>query len=132
MRASRNLIVAGMLFLTGLFLTATACASLIQPTRVPTLAPPTATLAPTQTAIPLYQQVQLQTAPWQESGKPFNYSIKADVPVLVGSQDPRVQNFNTEMKAAADEAIATFKQNVANLAPTPNSTMSTFEMHYNV
>jgi hypothetical protein len=132
MRASRNLITAGMLFLTGLFLTATACATLIQPRRVPTLAPPTATLAPTQTATPLYEQVQLQAAPRQESGTSLNYSIKADVPVLVGSQDPRVQNFNVQMKAVADEAIATFKQNVANLPPNPSSTMSTFEMHYNV
>jgi hypothetical protein len=121
-----------MLFLTGLFLTAVACASLIQPRRVPTQVLPTATAAPTETAAPLYEQVTLQTRPWQESGTPFAYSIQADVPVLVGSQDPRVQTFNVEMKAVVDDAIATFKQNLAGLAPNPSSTISTFELHYNV
>ena len=83
MQPSRNPFTAGVLFLTGLLLTATACAGMIQPTRVPTKAPPTATAGPTETALPLYQQVELQTAPWQDSGTPFDYSIKADVPVLV-------------------------------------------------
>lgn len=132
MRPSRNRIAAGMFFLTGLFITAVACASLIQPTRVPTAVPPTATTAPTETAVPLYQQVTLESAPWTDSGTPFDYTIKADVPVLVGSQDPRVQNFNVEMKAVVNDAVATFKQNLAELTPTPNSTTSTFELHYSV
>ncbi len=132
MRASWNAAIAGVLVMTGVFLTVMACATLIQPTRVPTLAPPTATALPTSTTTPLYEQVTLQTSPWQETGTPFDYTIAADVPMLAGSSDPRVQNFNVEMKAVVDDAIATFKQNLSGLVPTPNSTVSTFEMHYNV
>jgi hypothetical protein len=121
-----------MLVMTGVFVTVMACATLIQPRRVPSLAPPTPTAPPTSTAMPLFEQVAMQTTAWQETGTPFDYSIAADVPVLVGSKDPRVQNFNVEMKAVVDDAIATFKQNLAGLVPTPNSTTSTFEMHYNV
>ncbi len=132
MRASANAALAGVLVMTGIFLTVMACASLLQPTRVPTLAPPTPTAPPTSTATPLYEQVTLKTSPWQETGTPFAYTISADVPVLTGSNDPRVQNFNVETKAVVDDAIATFKQNLSQLVPTPNSTTSTFELHYNV
>ncbi len=132
MRTSRNLVIASLLVMTGTFLTVMACATLIQPTRIPTLAPPTPTILPTSTATPLYEQVILQTTPWKETGTPFDYTITADVPMLTGSTDPRVQNFNAEMKAKVDDAIATFKQNLAGLVPTPNSTTSTFELHYSV
>jgi hypothetical protein len=128
----RSSFAAGVLFLTGLFLTITACASLIQPARVPTLAPTTAAAAPTETAVPLYEQVELQTTPYQEDKTASGYTIKAELPVLAGSQDPRVNNFNVEMRAVLDEAVATFKQNLAELTPTPNATTSTFEMRYNV
>ncbi|MGE5072817.1 MAG: RsiV family protein [Anaerolineae bacterium] len=134
MPGSRSFITAGVLFITGLLLTATACASLFGavPTRVPTVVPPTMTAMPTETALPLYQQVVLQSAPYQEQGEPFGYTVKAQVPVLVGSQDPRVSNFNAEMKALVDNTIAAFKQNLANLPLTPESTASTFDLHYNV
>src|SRR5512133_1981332 len=120
MPGSRSFITAGVLFITGLFLTATACAGLFGavPTRVPTVVPPTLTPVPTETALPLSQQVVLQPSPYAEQGQPFGYTIKAQVPTLVGSQDPRVANFNAEMKAVVDAAIAVFKQNLANLPPT--------------
>lgn len=132
MQPTRHVALAGSLFFTGLFITALACASLIGPTPAPTASPAPAASEPTETAIPLYQQVALQTTPWQESGTPFEYSIKADIPVLVGSRDPRVQNFNVEMKAVVDDAIATFKQNLSGLMPAPDSPPSTFEMHYSL
>jgi hypothetical protein len=132
MQASRNAAIAGVLVMTGIFLTVTACATLIQPTRVPSLVPPTVPAPPTSTTTPLYEQVTLQTTPWQETGTPFDYTIQADVPMLAGSSDPRVQNFNVEMRAVVDDAVAMFKQNLAGLTPTPNSTVSTFELHYSV
>jgi uncharacterized protein DUF3298 len=134
MPASRSFMTAGVLFFTGLLLTATACASLVGavPTRVPTVVPRTATAAPTETALPLSQQVVIEASPYEEQGEPFGYTIHAQVPVLVGSQDPRVSAFNAEMKSLVDGTIATFKQNLANLPPTPNSTASTFDLHYNV
>ncbi len=132
MRASRNLVIASLLLMTGTFMTVMACATLLQPMRVPTLVPPTDAPPPTSTVTPLYEQVTLKTSAWQDTGTPFDYTIKADVPVLTGSTDPRVKNFNVEMRAVVDDAIATFKENLAGLVPTPNSTVSTFEMHYSV
>ncbi len=134
MPSTRNRMMAGLLFLTGLFLTTVACATLFgaEPSQVPTPVPPTSSPAPTETAVPLYQQVVLNAASWQEQGQPFSYSITAETPVLVGSTDPRVQAFNAAMKAVVNQAVATFKQNVSNIPLGPNSTSSTFQLRYNV
>ncbi len=135
MAASRNIITAGVLFVSGILLTAMACTSLfgISPSRVPTIAPPSATPAPTDTAIPLYQQVALNSVPWHDDDtQAIGYTIAAQVPTLVGSSDPRVLAFNAEMKTIVDAAVATFKQNAANIPLTPASTESTFDLHYNL
>jgi hypothetical protein len=123
---------AGALFITGLFLTTMACVSLfsVAPSSVPPKAP-TSTARPTETSVPLYQQVVLQTSSLEEHGQPYGYAVTAQRPVLVGSQDPRVHNFNTEMKAIVDNAVAGFKQNLADLPAMPDSTASTFDLHYN-
>ncbi len=134
MPATRNILTAGVLFVSGLLLTTMACASLLGalPTRVPTVPAPSPTAGPTNTAIPLYQQVALRSEPWQGDGQATGYTITAQVPVLVGSSDPRVLAFNAEMKTIVEAAIATFKQNVANIPLTPNSTASTFDLRYNL
>lgn len=134
MHAKRNPRMAGILFVSGLFLTAIACAGLFgaSPGAAPATLAPTATAAPTETAIPLYQQVALNGSPWQEQGQPFGYTISAETPVLVGSNDPRVQAFNVEMKSIVEAAVATFKQNLANIPPSPDSTASTFQLRYNL
>jgi hypothetical protein len=126
--------MAGALFLTGLFLTGIACASLFgaTPSRVPTRVIPTPTALSTSTAAPLYQQVRLESTPWQEQGQPFGYRISAQVPVLVGSQDSRVQAFNAEMSAIVNKAAADFKQKLGSLPATPDSTASTFDLRYNL
>ncbi len=134
MPLTRNRMTAGLLFLTGLFLTTIACASLFGavPGAVSNPLAPTPTLAATQTAVPLYQQVVLDAASWQEQGQPFGYSIRAETPFLVGSNDPRVQAFNAAMKAIVDDAVATFKQNLSNIPLGPDSTSSTFQLRYSV
>ena len=134
MPSTRNMFVAGLLFVTGLFLTTMTCASLVRevPSAVPTTPPPTRTPAPTETATPLYQQVVLHSTSWQEQGQPFAYTIQAETPILVGSTDPRVQAFNAAVKAVVDSAVAEFKRNLSNIPPTPDSTASTFQLRYNL
>lgn len=134
MPSTRNMMMAGLLFITGLFLTTIACAGLFSalPAVAPATVLPTHTPAPTETAVPLYQQVVLDASSWQEQGQQFGYTIKAETPVLVGSQDPRVQAFNAAMKTVVDDAVAAFKQNLGNLTPTPSSTSSTFALKYNL
>jgi hypothetical protein len=126
--------VASILFLTGLFLTGVACAGLLEagPGQVAARATSTKAALPTDTAAPLYQQVRLDSAPWQEQGQPFGYRITAQVPVLVGSQDPRVQVFNEHMAAIVKMAVADFKQKLGNLPATPDSSASTFDLRYNL
>jgi hypothetical protein len=130
----RTSFLAGLLFIIGLTLTSLACASLFStvPGVVPTIAPPTPTAPPTNTALPLYEQVAVQTISMEDQGQSSAYTITAQFPKLVGSDDPRVQSFNADMKAMVDVAIAVFKQNLAALTPTPNSVASTFDLRYNV
>lgn len=130
----RTMMTAGALFVIGLLLTAIACADLFTPapSPVPTLIPPSATVLPTETAIPLYQQVKLSSSAWQEQGQLFAYKITAQTPILVGSDDPRVKTFNAEMAAIVNKAAADFKQNLANIPPSPDSTASTFDLRYNL
>ena len=132
MPSSRNMITAGLLFLTGLFLTTMACASLLGATAARSTIPAAATARPTDTAVPLYQQVAMSTAALQEQDQSSSYTINAQIPVLIGSRDPRVQAFNAEMKNAVDIAVAAFEQNLSNITPTPNSTSSYFQLRYSV
>ncbi len=134
MPSTRNMLTAGVLFVSGLLLTTMACVSLfgVASTSAPTAVPPTVTVAPTETAIPLYQQVVLNAAPWAEQGQPFGYTISAETPLLVGSSDPRVEAFNAAMKAIVDNAVAAFKQNVSNIPLNPDSTASTFQQRFNL
>ncbi len=134
MSKARTHRIAGVLFLTGLFLTGIACASLLGavPSQVATPVDPMATALPTETAASLYQQVRLDSVPWVEQGQPFGYRITAQVPVLIGSQDPRVTAFNEEMSAIVNKAADDFKQSLGNLPATPDSTASTFDLRYNL
>ena len=130
----RSLFTAGLLFISGLFFTAAACGALLNPlpARIPTPIPSLPSSIPTQTSIPLYQQVSLNSVPFTEQGQPYSYTISAQTPRLVGSSDPRVQRFNDEVFALAQQAIAEFKTNLAALQPTPDSTASTFDLKYNL
>ncbi len=134
MPSTRNMMMDGLLFLVGLALTTVACVSLLgaAPSAVPTAGPPSPTARPTETAMPLYQQVAISATNTREEGQPQAYTINAESPVLVGSEDPRVKAFNEEVKSLVDNAITAFKQNVATIPASPYSTVSTFELKYNV
>lgn len=134
MPTHRHARTAGLLFVTGLFLTAIACANLFGTLSgtIPPIAPPSATPRPTATAIPLYQEVQLNSLLRQEHGQIPGYTVNSQTPVLTGSADRRVQAFNASMKTVVDNAVAAFKQNVATLPPSPDSTSSSFQLDYHV
>ena len=134
MPSTRNMLTAGLLFITGVFLTTIACVSLFgaAPRDLPTRVPPTASPAPTETALPLYQQVVLNSSGGEQQGQAPSYTINTQKPVLVGSNDPRVETFNAAMKAVVDDAVAAFKQNLANIPPSPNSTTSYLQLRYNL
>jgi hypothetical protein len=136
MLQSRTFMRAGVLFITGLFLTATACGSLfgVAPRPAPTLVSPTATAMTieTEVAAPLFQQVRLSSSPWMEEGQLPGYKIAAQTPVLLGSDDPRVTAFNSEMAGIVRDAAADFKSKLAELLPAPNSTASTFDLRFNL
>ena len=134
MQKAPNLFAAAILFVSGLFFITIACGALSAPLpgHTSTALPLAPTVPPTQTSIPLYQQVALQSVPFEEQGQPFGYTITAQTPELVGSSDPRLKSFNDEMNAVVQQFIADFKTNLAQLQPTPVSAASTFDLKYNL
>jgi len=103
----------------------------IPATLTPNL-PPTETSLPTQTAVPLYQQVALTSVAYNETGENPAYSLKAQTPSLQGSEDARVTNFNNEMNQLTQEEIAKFKDNVRVTHPVAGSPGSAFDQSYEV
>jgi len=97
-----------------------------------TLPPATQTSLPTSTAMPLYLSVSLGTMPLKEEGSSPKYSIDAQVPVLKGSDDPRVNQFNDEMALLIQQEIGVFKDNVRELAPVPGSNGSSLTAKYSL
>ncbi len=106
------------------------------PTPVPVTAtlnlPPTQTSQPTQTSIPLYQLVSLTSVSRNEAGQAPGsvYTVKAQIPVLQGRDDPRVTNFNNEMTLLTQEEVAKFKDNAAEVRVPPGSSGSSYDQQY--
>ena len=104
-----------------------------QPTAtVTTNLPPTQTSLPTQTPVPLDQLVTLSSLSRNETGAAPApaYTLKAQNPVLQGSDDGRVTNFNNEMTLLTQEEIAKFKDNVAETRPLPGSPGSSYDQQF--
>jgi len=94
--------------------------------------PPTQTSLPAETPVPLYQLVTITSLTRNETS-PANapaYTVKAQIPVLQGSSDARVTNFNDEMGLLTQEGIAKFKDNVAQTRPLPGSSGSSYDQQY--
>lgn len=87
-------------------------------------------LTPTFTPIPVYTVVSLVSNMTEETGKFPDYTIQALTPFFQGSEDPRVTNFNNEMKLLTLEEIAAFRDNIAQVQPLPDSTGSFFDQQY--
>jgi hypothetical protein len=104
------------------------------PTALPATATasvlPTETSLPTQTPVPLYQLVTLGSIPRHETSESPIYTLDAQIPVLQGSDDPRVINFNNEMTQLTQEEIANFKENARMVQPVPGSVGSFIDQRY--
>ena len=102
---------------------------------------PTFTPIPTTTSVPptatptvlISQQVSTTSIPIDEtdpgSGYP-PYTIKAQIPQLTGSGDPRVLAFNQLVNDRLTNEINTWRQNFEQLLLTPNSTGSSLDVRY--
>lgn len=120
-----------------------ACSLLGTPT--PETSAPLESIAPTFTPIPsltpeaqtapaaLSSGLTIQSSPVEEAGTEPPYTIKAQVPYLQGSDDIRVQNFNTYLKQIVQNEIDGFKTNTLAYASTPPiANGSTLEIQYTV
>jgi len=136
-------IMAAILLLTTLIacnLLSQAPATPFIPTDTPTPAAKpteTPTLPPTQTPLPLYQAVTLGENTVEDSGKAPDFTLKVVTPVLhpnnlgaSGSSDPRVEKFNQLVAARVQQAVETFKKDLANQPATPISAGSYFSLNY--
>ncbi len=70
-------------------------------------AAPLPTITPTQS--PLYKRVILTPAAGHEEGQQPNYTIDTQTPLLVGSDDRRMEDFNELMKSIVQEEVDEFK-----------------------
>jgi hypothetical protein len=96
------------------------------------IVPPTLTSQPTQTSAPLYLLVTLSSTSRKETGiapGPL-YTLNAQIPVLQGSSDPRVTNFNDEMALLTQEEVAKFKDNAAEVRVPTGSSGSSYDQVY--
>jgi hypothetical protein len=118
------------LFLSVVLLLATLACSLTG-TSAPETSAPLESIAPTFTPIPTFTPeaqtgaaslssgLTMQSSPVEEAGTEPPYTIKAQVPYLQGSDDARVQNFNTYLKQLVQNEIDGFKTNTLAYATTP-------------
>jgi hypothetical protein len=87
-------------------------------------------LLSTQAPLPLYQAVTLSGNTLEESGKAPDYTLKAVTPVLQGSRDLRVENFNQLVAARAEKSVDQFKQDLSMASVTPIAAGSFFSLNY--
>ncbi|MCX6082751.1 MAG: RsiV family protein [Chloroflexi bacterium] len=97
-----------------------------------TLASPAqlATVAPAPTELPLYQQVRLVTTVSSQTGKAPDYTFKTQVPVMEGSSDPRVEQFNKGVTELVQRAVDQFRNDMSMQSAIPISAGSYFDLSY--
>lgn len=114
-------------------ISATAPVVIVEPTFTPI---PTLTLAPPTLPPPtpmLSQTVSIQPSPFSETGNAPVYTITAQVPILQGSSDTRVTNFNTLIEQIIQDEIAQFKTDVLAFASNPPiAAGSSFDLQYSI
>jgi hypothetical protein len=96
----------------------------------PSPAAPAAPPVSTQTPLPLYQQVKLTPVRSEETDRQDDYTITMQLPSLTGSDDARVQAFNSRMRSVVAEPVARFKKGLKDLPPTPIAAASFFDVRY--
>ncbi|MGE5248865.1 MAG: RsiV family protein [Bacteroidota bacterium] len=136
----RQFIILGVLGGVGL-----ACQALAAhpatpaPTATPTLTATatltpsvTPTVTPTETPVPLSRQVTLVSVHSEESGKSPNYTITSDTPEMQGSDDPRVQEFNSLAGGVVSDAVNEFKASLKYAPATPVTSGSSLDVKYDL
>lgn len=93
------------------------------PSETPALNEPEGTLR-------LFQQVTLTEKPYSESGESPVYTLETNTPVLEGSDDPRVLEFNRLAAEMVDEMVASFKSGFEYLPEEPISAGSFFQVTF--
>ncbi|MCC7116904.1 MAG: DUF3298 domain-containing protein [Anaerolineales bacterium] len=94
-------------------------------------------LTPTQTApalpsitVPLANASQLKASPFSEESPAPVYTITAQVPYIEGVNDPRVQEFNSALKAIVESEVEAFKGGMAEMPTEPLVAGSSFNLAY--
>ena len=113
--------------LVSLALTGLLACDLISTPIVPTL-PPTPSLTPT--LIPVSQGLTLTSNTISETSASPVYTLTALVPLLAGSNDPRVQQFNQQAAVLVQQEVDGFKQSMAGLSNPPIANGSFFDLKY--
>lgn len=111
--------------LISLLLTLLACSTLTAP-AAPTEQP---SASPTLTPVPpmaLSQTLTISSSPFEEIVDTPPYTINAQIPFLQGSDDPRVQDFNSLLKLIAQSEIDAFRENTLAYATNPPMTGGSF------
>jgi hypothetical protein len=98
------------------------------PTNQPETAP--SPLPPTPSPAPLYPNLTLTALTREESGEAPRYTLKTVTPLLAGSDDPRVAQFNAAVSAIVEKEARVFRENLSILPAQPISNGSTFESGY--
>ena len=122
-----------------------ACATLTGAPATPTLPPPTEpplptisvptsspepVFTPTPEALLLDQTVFLTTVEISETNSSPLYTLHVETPVMQGSDDPRVTDFNEAVAALVQEEVAAFKEAAPEALDTPEG--SSFDVSFAV
>lgn len=87
--------------------------------------------ATSQPVLPIMvEPVELKSSPINEESQAPVYKITAQIPYLDPSTDPKVQAFNTEIKAVVDGEVAAFKGSMAEMPAEPISAGSSLDIQY--
>ena len=96
---------------------------------------PTATFTPptqTATVTPPSLKLTFTSVPYSENNIEPPATITAQIPQLIGSDDPRVTAFNQAIADIVQAEIESFKLGLTGLPNPPQITISTFDAKYNV
>jgi len=106
---------------------ALACSTAAFPAPQPTAAP---ALEQPASAGSISGTVTLSSSPLNEESQAPVYKISGQIPLLDGSTDARVQAFNAELKEIIQKEIEAFKNNLAEVTPTPGGNGSSLNVQY--
>jgi len=116
-----------------LILACSASFTVFNPTSTPVLLPTPSSVPPTETSVPLSQQVTLVSVPFNETDPGSNfpkYTITAQTPQLTGSDDPRVLAFNQRLNDLVTKEVDMWRQSFQGLPITPYSNGSSLDVKY--